>query len=124
MGWRLFLLLVFALIPGVGDAQTTTEWLVVVVETRPYPPVAITRPTLRVVDTSRGYPCSYMIYSDAFDGLPADARAAIYHRMWEVLSGQETAPKYDRLTPPDRRAVLEILRDTKPALPDYFRASP
>src|SRR5579859_8163279 len=31
------------------------------------------------------YPCSYMIYSDAFDALPAGAKDAIYKRMWEIL---------------------------------------
>ncbi|MBV8903522.1 MAG: hypothetical protein JOZ22_07790, partial [Acidobacteriia bacterium] len=31
------------------------------------------------------YPCSYMIYAEAFDRLPAEAKAAIYKRMWQVL---------------------------------------
>jgi hypothetical protein len=67
------------------------------------------------------YPCSYMIYSDAFDALPAPARDAIYQRMWRVLSGDDPAPKYARLAAADRRAIVEILRDTKPDLPAYFR---
>jgi len=67
------------------------------------------------------YPCSYMIYTDAFDGLPIVARNAIYRRMWVILSGQETGTRYLRLTPDDRRAVVEILRDTKKGLPEYFR---
>jgi hypothetical protein len=68
------------------------------------------------------YPCSYMIYSPAFDGLPAEVKGAVYRRMWQVLSGQERGAKYARLTPADRRAVVEILRDTKKGLPDYFAA--
>ena len=60
------------------------------------------------------YPCSYMIYSPAFQGLPADVREAIYRRMSEILSGRETAPKYARFSESDRRAVVEILRDTLP----------
>jgi hypothetical protein len=32
--------------------------------------------------------------------------------MLEVLSGRETSPKYTPLSDADRRAVLEILRDT------------
>jgi hypothetical protein len=56
------------------------------------------------------YPCSYMIYSDAFDALPPQARDAIYERMWRVLSKPSA----------DHRAVIEILRDTKPDLPAYF----
>ena len=68
------------------------------------------------------YPCSYLIYSPAFDALPATAKQAIYARMWQVLSGEAHAAKYDRLTPADRRAVVEILRDTKKDLPAYLRA--
>jgi hypothetical protein len=70
------------------------------------------------------YPCSYMIYSEAFDALPAEARAAIYKRMWQVLSGAEAGKKYARLSQADRRAVIEILRDTKKDLPDYFSKLP
>ena len=66
------------------------------------------------------YPCSYMIYSEPFDALPDAAREAVYQRMWEILSGQEKAPEYATLTGADRQAILEILRETKPDLPDYF----
>jgi hypothetical protein len=66
------------------------------------------------------YPCSYMVYSAAFDGLPADARELVYRRMKDVLSGQEGAAKYRRLTSADRQAILEILRETKPGLPAWF----
>lgn len=58
------------------------------------------------------YPCSYMIYSAAFDALPAEAKTAVYRRMHEVLQKRDAA---------DRTAILEILRDTKkdfPAAPD------
>jgi len=67
------------------------------------------------------YPCSYMIYSEAFDNLPVEAKEAIYKRMWQILSGQETDRKYARLSLPDRQAIVEILRDTKPGLPNYFQ---
>src|SRR5207249_2995821 len=33
------------------------------------------------------YPCSYLIYSDAFDGLPVPARESIYEQLWKILSG-------------------------------------
>ena len=66
------------------------------------------------------YPCIYMIYSDAFDALSAPAKDAVYRRLWQVLSGGDAASKYARLSAGDRRAILEILRDTKPGLPDYF----
>jgi hypothetical protein len=67
------------------------------------------------------YPCSYAIYSEAFDALAPEARAAIYERLWRILSGGEPAPKYARLAAADRRAIIEILRDTKKNLPAYFR---
>ena len=67
------------------------------------------------------YPCSYMIYTEAFDALPAAAKDAVYARMWQVLSGAETNRRYTRLKPADRTAILEILRETKPGLPAYFK---
>jgi hypothetical protein len=67
------------------------------------------------------YPCSYMVYAEAFDALPPQARDAVYARMWRVLSGQDKTPKYARLSTADRRAIVEILRETKNTLPAYFR---
>ena len=58
------------------------------------------------------YPVSYMIYSEAFDALPADAKAAVYKRTWQVLTGMKT---------PQAQAAIEILRDTKPEVREYFR---
>ena len=58
------------------------------------------------------YPCSYMIYSDAFNLLPSEIKDAIYRRIWCILSADKTRA--------DRKAVVEILRDTKPDLPTYF----
>jgi hypothetical protein len=65
------------------------------------------------------YPCSYMVYTDAFDALPTEARSAVYQRMWRVLSG-DGGVSY-RVSAPNRRAIIEILRETKRGLPDYFR---
>ena len=70
------------------------------------------------------YPCSYMIYTPAFDALPAAAKEGVYARMWEVLSGREKRQPYvSRLTAPDRQAIIEILRATKKDLPSYFLSS-
>ncbi len=66
------------------------------------------------------YPCSYMIYTPAFDNLPAAAKNAVYARLWEVLSGRDTQPRYRGLTLQDRQAIVSILRETKRDLPDYF----
>ena len=68
------------------------------------------------------YPCSYMIYTEAFDTLPSAAKDLVYERLWEILSGKEIQAVYARLSLADRRAVVEILRDTKRDLPAYFQA--
>src|SRR5260370_861991 len=57
------------------------------------------------------YPCSYLIYSDAFDALPAAAKDPIYRRMWEVLSGDDRGARYrSALSLADRQAIVDILR--------------
>ncbi|HEY3518480.1 MAG TPA: hypothetical protein VGL98_15635 [Gammaproteobacteria bacterium] len=68
------------------------------------------------------YPLSYMIYSPAFDALPAEARDAIYRRLWSVLSSDVKDERYASLSPSDREAIIEILSATKGGLPDYFRS--
>ena len=81
--------------------------------------------SLRQFDLERRlmrYPCSYMIYSPAFDALPPSLKEAVYRRLWDILSGEERSSKYGGLSAVDRQAVLEILRETKKALPEYFRA--
>jgi len=65
-------------------------------------------------------PCSYMVYSDAFDALPSEAKAAIYERMSDILSGRDKNPRYGRFSAVDRQAIIEILRDTKKDLPTTF----
>jgi hypothetical protein len=67
------------------------------------------------------YPCSYLIYSESFDALPDPAKVYVYHRLLEVLSGQDSSPDFARLTATDRQAVLEILLDTKSNLPQEWR---
>ena len=68
------------------------------------------------------YPCSYLIYSPAFDALPPGAKAPIYKRLWDVLSGQERDVRYrSALSLADRQSIVEILRDTKQDLPQYFQ---
>jgi hypothetical protein len=65
-------------------------------------------------------PCSYMIYSEAFERLPPAAKRAIYDRLWDVLSGTVREPRYARLSAADRDRIIEILRDTKQDLPASF----
>ena len=65
------------------------------------------------------YPCSYMVYSEAFDGLPAAVKQLVYARMIDVLSSPDQRVSDARLSAADRRAVLEILRETKPDFPGH-----
>jgi hypothetical protein len=67
------------------------------------------------------YPLSYMIYTPAFDALPATAKDAAYRRMWDILNGREKHERYAHLSAADREAIVEILADTKKDLPAYFR---
>jgi hypothetical protein len=66
------------------------------------------------------YPLSYMVYSSLFDGMPQPISERVYRRLFDVLNGRETSDKYSKLSATDRKAVLEILRDTKQNLPAYF----
>ena len=43
--------------------------------------------SLRDLDLTRRllrYPCSYMIYNEAFDALPSAAKGLVYERMWGI----------------------------------------
>ena len=67
------------------------------------------------------YPCSFLIYSEAFDALPPVALEYVYRKLWLILSGQDADKTFAAFPTVDRQAILEILRETKPNLPSYFR---
>jgi len=69
------------------------------------------------------YPCSYLIYNEAFDSLPAQAREYVYHRLFEILTGRDQSPAFARLNGDTRRAIYEILLATKPGLPAEWNAT-
>jgi hypothetical protein len=54
------------------------------------------------------YPLSYMIYGAQFNALPDGVRSRIYRRLYDELSAR--SPE-----------TIEILRRTKPDLPEYWR---
>ncbi|MCG8584525.1 MAG: hypothetical protein MI757_07430 [Pirellulales bacterium] len=66
------------------------------------------------------YPLSFSIYTESFDALPNEARERIYQRLFDVLTGKDTSEPYDTLAAADRKAVLEIVRETKKGLPKYW----
>jgi hypothetical protein len=69
------------------------------------------------------YPCSYLIYSEAFDALPDPAREFVYRRLLEVLTGRDQDPVFARLSTGDRQNILEILVATKRGLPGAWKAA-
>jgi len=78
--------------------------------------------SLRELDLTRRlfkYPCSYLVYSAAFDALPRYAKEYVYGRFADILTGRDQGPHYAALSSADRKAVLEILTATKP---DFARA--
>ena len=75
--------------------------------------------SLREFDLQRRlfrYPCSYLIYSRAFDGLPAQAKEYVGRRLLEVLDGKDRSPEFAHLGAADRKAIREILGETRPGL--------
>jgi hypothetical protein len=70
------------------------------------------------------YPLSYMVYSAAFDALPEMVRDRVYQRLYDVLTGKDKSKTFMGLSSADRQAVLEIVRATKPKLPEYWHSSP
>lgn len=58
------------------------------------------------------YPCSFLIYSDAFRQLPAGVHRLVWKRLDEVLSGADKSPAFAHLSAEDRQAIREILQTT------------
>ncbi len=67
------------------------------------------------------YPCSYLVYSDAFQKLPAEIKEDTLRRMYAVLTGAVGAKEFAHLSTADREAIREILADTLPDKPDWWK---
>ncbi|TDU62449.1 hypothetical protein EI77_04717 [Prosthecobacter fusiformis] len=67
------------------------------------------------------YRCSYMIYTDSWQKLPAMLRERVYFKMAEGLREQNANPAYAHLPPDERRAIRTILKETLPGLPTWWR---
>jgi len=68
------------------------------------------------------YPCSYLIYSRAFDELPREMRDYVWRRLWQVLVKNKDPETFAHLSTEDKRAIVEIIRQTKDGLPEYWKA--
>ena len=67
------------------------------------------------------YPLSYMIYTEAFDGMPDWARNRVYQKLYDLLTNRNTSATFARISADDRSNVLEIVRETKTGLPAYWK---
>jgi hypothetical protein len=68
------------------------------------------------------YPCSFLIHSEAFDAMPEIVRERVYRGLWRILAENDSDANFAHLSSADRKAILEILKETKKGLPDYWRA--
>lgn len=66
------------------------------------------------------YPCSYLIYSPAFDSMEDPLRQQVYLQLWDALTGDSSSGEYQHLDQPTRESIIDILRDTKASLPNYW----
>src|SRR5438132_454136 len=72
--------------------------------------------SLRELDLQRRllrYPLSHLVYSKSFDAMPGGLKDYVYRRFREILSGQDTSSDFARLSETDRKAIFEILKETK-----------
>ena len=71
---------------------------------------------LDMTDRLLKYRVSWMIYSKAFDGMPLAARQEVYHQLHTILTAPTAPEGYEHLEPEEKKALYDILRETKPEL--------
>ncbi len=62
------------------------------------------------------YPCSYLIYSEAFQTLPEPVMEQVMKSLNEILSAETPPEGFTHLSPKDRKNIREILIETLPQL--------
>lgn len=75
--------------------------------------------SLRQFDLQRRlfqFPCSYMIYSNAFQSLPEPVRIDVYQRLKRVLTGSDESLLTHKMSEMDRQNLLQLLPETIPDL--------
>ena len=73
--------------------------------------------SLRQFDLDRRlfrHPCSFLVYSESFDALPAELRGRFWARIGEVLTAADPGPHFAHLSAEERQAIRAILVATKP----------
>lgn len=58
------------------------------------------------------YPCSYMVYSEAFSHLPTALRNEVMRQMHEVLASEPTEDNHPQVSASARKRIQRILEDT------------
>lgn len=66
------------------------------------------------------YPLSYMIYSPAFDALPGMVKDRLYKELFDALTSKP-AEGANALPADVRAAIVEIVAETKPGVPAYWK---
>ena len=66
------------------------------------------------------YPCSYLVYSNAFEAMHEEMKDYVWKRIWDILQAEELPQKFAHLSKEDRTAIVEILKETKKTLPKYW----
>ena len=67
------------------------------------------------------YPLSYLVYSEQFDALQAPAKRQFFRRVRDILTGENSSKDFSHLSESDRKAILEILTDTKPEFAELLK---
>lgn len=65
--------------------------------------------------------CSYMLYTESWQRLPAALKERVYFKMAEGLREQNPNPAYKHLEPGEKLAIRAILKETLPGLPAWWR---
>lgn len=68
------------------------------------------------------YPCSFLIYSEAFNALQPEIKKMIYNRLHQILAGEDKTGNFKTLSGAERQSILEILTATKHDLPPDWQS--
>jgi hypothetical protein len=66
------------------------------------------------------HPVSYLIYSASFRALPEPVRDRALVKLYDRLTAPKLSEEFASLAASDRKAILEIIRDTVPDLPECW----
>ena len=69
------------------------------------------------------YPCSFLIYSRAFDALPSEMKTYLWQRLEQILTAKDQSAACVGMSAEDRQAVWEILRETKSEFAAWLSSS-